>query len=247
MPGHSNYISALKKYSSAIDDVANRTIQDRQLHMHNMNEVYIQALSGGQHDGYVSMLEHAIGERSIYNQRKMILDAADLTMHETKVNRALSHNRGALSGGAVVDGSSSALRGMDYAAKRGNALHASFNQKLAHDRVVHQQELEALYSATPSNTACKSVLSSMVKARVANNSSRTQHDAKMWANADAGVYSALGGGGAARQVLAHGVNAKTEMRGGGDDVVMPLENPEAARLWGDILGQSNGITGGAFY
>jgi hypothetical protein len=248
MPNHSDYISALKTYSHAIDDVSHRTMQDRQLHMHNLNEVYMQALAGGEHDGYVSMLEQAIGERSVYNDRKMIMDAADLTMHENKVTQALSHNRGALSGGGVVDRSSSALRGMNYAAKRSNALHASFNQKLTHDRALHQQELEALYSATPSNTACKSVLGNMIKRRVANNESRTYHDANKWAGTDAKVLSALGGGSEAIQVLAHGVGGTSapQMRGG-EDVVMPLENPEAAKLWGDILGQSNGITGGSFY
>lgn len=246
MPGHSKYVSALKKYNVAIDDVAQRTMQDRQLHMHNMNELYIQALAGGEHPGYAAMLEQAIGERSIYNERKMIMDAADLTMHESKVGQALGHNRGALTGGAVVDAGAGALRGMSYAARRGNALHASFNQKLTHDRAVHQQELEALYSATPRNSACKSVAGSMVKGRHANNESRTYHDAKMWASTDAGVYAALGGGAEALRVLSHGVEgAHAPRMRGGADVVMPLENPEAAKLWGDILGQ-DGLTGG-FY
>lgn len=248
MAPHARYVSALKTLNSSVDDVSSRIMQDRQLHMHNLAEVYMQSLAGGEHDGYVSMLEQAIGERSVYNDRKMILDAADLTAHDKKISQALRHNAGALSGGAVVDVSSSALRGMDYAAKRSNALHASFVQKLTHDRALHQQELEALYSASPSNTACKNILGGMIKRRHANNDARTRHDAKMWAETDASVYTALGGGSDALDVLNHGVDGTIPqgMRGGGD-VVMPLENPEAAKLWGDILGQSQGITGGAFY
>lgn len=241
---HSRYVSALQMLNTSIDDVAHRIMQDRQLHMHNLNEVYMQALAGGEHDGYVSMLEQAIGERSTYNARKMIMDAADMSMHEDKVGQTLRHNVGALSGGAVLDTSSDALRGMNYAAKRGNALHASFLQKLTQDRAVHQQELEALCSATPSNTACKSVLMDMVKRRQGNNKSRTYHDANMWAQMDADVYNALGGGSDAMHVLAHGVHGESKQ---GGDVVMPLENPEAAKLWGDILAQSGGIKGGSFY
>jgi hypothetical protein len=249
MSHHAKYVNALENYNSAINDVTQRIMQDRTLHAHNMNELYIQALAGGEHPDYVSMVEQAVAERSVYNDRKMLLDAADLTVHESKLNQALRHNRGALSGGGVRDASPTALRGLNYAAKRSNALHASFNQKLAHDRAVHEQELEALYSASPSNTACKSALARMIKMRHANNRARTVHDANMWASTDAKVYSELGGGAEAMEVIHHGVEgAQTpQMRGGGGDITMPLENPEAAKLWGDIIGQSRDISGGAFY
>ena len=116
---------------------------------------------------------------------------------------------------------------------------ANFNQKLAQDRRFHTQELEALYSATPGNSTCKSVLSKMIQSRHANNKSRTVHDANMWAETDHSVSAALGGGMEAREVLAHGVHGTSpasRMSGGGRvSDSLPLHNPEAAELWGELL------------
>ena len=237
------YIKALNAYADRTDDLTQRIIQDRTLHMHSMNEAYMQALAGGEHPEYISMLEQAIGERSIYNDRKMILDAGDLTVHDHKVAQALGHNSDALSGGGLVDTSPSAMRGLEYAVKRSNAMHASFNKKLQQDRQMHLQELEALFSVTPSNGATKSVLASMVAGRNMDNQSRIRHDAKMWANLDSNVAELMGGGSTARRVLAHGVENSIIQSG---QPSLPLTNPKAAELWSDILGSSEGISGG-FY
>lgn len=236
---HSRYATALGTYNHAIDDVSKRIMQDRALHMQNLNELYIQSLSNNMHGGYVDMVESAIGERSTYNSRKLIHDAADLTMQDRKLNSALQNNRNVLSGGGVVDNSRQALGAMDYSTKRSNALYANFNKKLAQDRKIHMQELKALYSATPTNTACKSVLSSMLTARQQNNASRTHHDANMWAQTDQNVMQALGGGAIAHDVLNYGISQTyntPRMTGGSHNTgSLPLHNQEAAELWGDIL------------
>ena len=234
------YVQALSTYADQTRDLTQRIMQDRTLHAHNLNEVYVQALAGGEHPGFISAIEQAIGERSLYNERKLVLDAGDLTVHDQKIQQALGHNSGALSGGGVVDTSRSALSGMEYAARRSNALHASFNQKLAQDRQVHAQELAALYSAAPNGPA-KAVLSSMVSARTMDNQSRTMHDANMWAQMDSEVGSLLGGGSTARRVLSYGVNgapARRPMRGGAGGVLDDIcgRQPGSEKVVGGTVG-----------
>lgn len=250
MTSHSNFARALQIYGGACDDVSKRVIQDRTLHMHDMSELYMMALKERMPTDYISTVEQAMGERSVYNSRKMIMDAADFTAHDRKLNGVMGANVRALSGGGVVDTSRGALDGLKYSAMRSNALYANFNQKLAHDRQLHMQELKALHSVTPSGTASKNILSNFIASRQQNNSSRTHHDAKMWAATDRSVGNVLGGGYTAQQVLHHGVEGKLMNHGGGGgggggfrggghggDPThgLPLHNEEAARLWGEIL------------
>jgi hypothetical protein len=247
MTSHSDFAKAIQIYGGACDDVSKRVIQDRTLHMHDMGELYMMALKERMPSEYLSTVEQAIGERSVYNTRKMIMDAADFTAHDRKLNGVMGPNMQTLAGGGVVDTSRAALDGMKYSAMRSNALYANFNQKLAHDRELHMQELQALYSVTPSSTASKHVLKNFIASRQQNNNSRTHHDANMWASTDRSVANALGGGYTAKEVLYHGVEGKLMqnhsrggMRGGGhpggiDTHGLPLHNEEAARLWGEIL------------
>ena len=213
MPSHGNYASVIQNYDAAVDDVAARVQQDRALHMHDLTSVYMQSIVTGMPSAYLTMMENTIGERSMYNDRKMVLDAADLTMQNKKLTRALGPNAGTLSGGGVADHSHAALRGMHYSAKRSNALHTNFNQKLAHDRSIHSAELNALLNLTPPNTPVGSILRGLVTMRRENNRVRTDHDAQMWARVDSDVGASLGGGGNAAEVLNHGV-AET-LRGSG--------------------------------
>lgn len=238
MTSHTNFATALQIYGGACDDVSKRVIQDRTLHMHDLSELYMMALKDRMPQDYLSTVEQAMGERSVYNNRKMMMDAADFTTHDAKMSRVLGANTRALSGGGVVDSSPGALDAMKYSAMRSNAMYANFNQKLSHDRQLHLQELKALHSLTPSGTASKNVLSNFISSRMNNNNSRTQHDANMWASTDMKVSNVLGGGHTARQVLYHGVQGQpvhNQMSGGGKKHAMPLHNEEAAQLWGDIL------------
>jgi hypothetical protein len=246
MPSHRNYAAAISKFNESIDDMAARVQQDRVLHMHDLTSTYMQAVTSGMPHEYLSMLEQTIGERSVYNDRKMVLDAADLTMQGTKLNRALGANVGTLNGGGVADNSRQALKGMHYSAQRSNALHANFNQKLQHDRAVHASELEALLTQTPGGSQVASVLTSLVNMRTENNTLRTAHDASRWAELDSYVGHALGGGGNADSVLSHGVNqtlsgggTNTSLRGGGSSAALEssnfhFANSDAARLWQQI-------------
>lgn len=244
MPVHSNYVSALHVYDSAINDLTARVQQDRVLHMHDLTSAYMQAVASGMSKKYLSMLESTIGERSIYNDRKLVFDAADLSVQEKKLSRALGSNAGALSGGAVVDNSRNALKGMHYSAQRSNALYSSFNQKLAHDRAVHAIELRTLLGATPSNSVVAKVLTDLVNMRTHNNYLRTMHDAREWANVDAQVGQLLGGGRNAEDVVNHGVtqtlsgkrsNTRITNSGLVDIGNFRFGSDAAARLWQDVV------------
>ena len=245
MPSHRSYASAITTFNGSIDDMSARVQQDRVLHMHDLVSTYMQAVATGMPHKYLSMVEKTIGERSIYNDRKMVLDAADLTMQDTKLSRALGANSRTLSGGGVADTSQGALKGMHYAAQRSNALHANFNQKLAHDRTAHAAEMDALQAATPSGTAVSSVLTNLVNMRSQNNVARTAHDAREWASLDAKVGHALGGGANVASVLSHGVSAtlrasgvNTSLSGGGAAVAesskFHFATSEAAQLWQNV-------------
>jgi hypothetical protein len=246
MPSHSDYAQALQIYGGACDDVTKRIIQDRALHTQNMSEAYMSALSDNMPEAYLNTIEQAIGERSIYNDRKMIMDAGDLTRHDMKLNQMLGANVGTLSGGGVSDNSRGALDGLKFSCMRSNALYANFNQKLAQDRALHMHELKALHSMTPSGTATKQILGGFIQSRTTNNMSRTTHDASMWASTDTNVTRALGGG--AHQVISYGVEGSVprHMSGGGkkkDEGSLPLHNEEAAKLWGEILNGGGDVMG----
>lgn len=251
MPSHSDYAQALQIYGGACDDVTKRIVQDRTLHMHNMNEAYMAAVRDNMPEEYLSTLEQAMGERSTYNQRKLILDSADLTRHDMKLNQMLGANVGTLSGGGVADNSQNALDGMKFSCMRSNAMYSNFNQKLAQDRALHMHELKALHSMTPSNTATKQILGGFIESRKMNNMSRTNHDASMWASTDMKVTHVLGGG--AHQVISYGVEGSAPprgMSGGGgrkkNSDKLPLHNEEAAKLWGEILNGGGDVMGDVY-
>jgi len=214
MPSHSSLASALNTYSHAIGDLSARVVQDRTLHNHDINRLYMQAVSDNMHGGYLDTLESAINERAKFGVRKDIMDAVDLTAHEQKLNAALGTNQGVLSGGGVTDKSGHALRGMQYAVKRSRDMVENFNSKLAQDRELHRQELNALYAITPNNCPCKTIAGGMVERREVANKARQLHDATAWAEVDAGVGHAL--------------------NGGGDE--FQFESGEAAALWEQIQG-----------
>ena len=245
MPSHNSYASALQQFNVAIDDVSARVQQDRALHMGDLTNTYMQAIVERMPSAYLTMLETSIGQRNVYNTRKLVFDATDLSVQDAKLSRALGANSGTLSGGGVGDMSRDALKAMHYSAKRSNALHTSFNQKLAHDRTVHAHELAALYNQTPANTNTGRTLASMMSMRATNNLARTSHDAASWADTDMSIGATLGGGGNAREVLSHGVQqtlsdqaAPRRFRGGGGGGRggnYRFDSPEAAALWDHVM------------
>jgi hypothetical protein len=237
MPSHQSYVSTIGAYDKAIDDIVARVQQDRTLHMHDLTTTYMHAIQSRMPSNYLSMLESTIGERSTFNNRKLVLDAADLTMQEAKVKHAMGSNFTALAGGSLGDKSHNALKRLHYSAKRSNALFSTFNQKLGHDRQTHLQELKMLVDATPSNTSTKQLLSELYANRLQNNDKRLRHDARAWANVDRTVYGLLGGGINARSVLSHGLsktlsggNVDTNLHDAVKKAHFFFESPDAARL-----------------
>lgn len=224
MQSHSSLANALTTYNHAIDDLTARVVQDRTLHKHDMNNLYMQAASEGMHDGYLSTLERAISDRSTYGQGKNIMDAVDLTAHQQKLKSALGHNKRVLSGGGVADNSPRALQGMQYAVRRSRDMVSNFNRKLAQDRELHRQELQALNAITPRNSMAKQLVGGMVERRNEVNAARQLHDATVWAEADAHVAHTLNGGGHMEE----------------EDEEFQFESDEAAALWDQIQG-SNGV------
>ena len=239
MPSHGSYASALQTYNTSIDDVAARVQQDRTLHMHDLTTTYMHAISSGMPDQYLNMLERTIGERKIYNDRKMVFDAADLTLQNSKLTRALGANKGTLSGGGVHDTSRAALKGMHYSVQRANALYANFNQKLSHDRTVHANELSGILRTTPKATQTASVLKSLINMRETNNANRTLHDARMWADVDSRVGAIMGGGHNATDVINYGVS--NTLTGGGNNTILKpgssfhFGSADASKLWQHIM------------
>lgn len=215
MPSHQSYVSTIGVYDKAVDDLSARVQQERAMHMHDLTSTYMNAIRNRMPSEYLSLLETTIGKRSTYNDRKLVLDAADLTMQEAKVKNAMGSNFVALAGGSIIDPSHTALKKLHYSAKRSNALLANFHQKLTHDRQTHYNELKMLLDATPQNTPTGELLATIHTDRVQNNNIRTSHDRDMWSNVEQQVNSLLGGGVNANSVLTHGLN-KTLSGGGAD-------------------------------
>jgi hypothetical protein len=185
----SNYANLLQHYNSAAWNLLQKIQQDRGVHMSELSNVYMEAVRSGLPDGFLSMVEHMIADRSTYNSRKTILDGSEMSKHAMKVSSALGPHSDVLTGGAsgLAGGghhNGKTVKAMDYAAKRYNALVYNLNKKLAHDRSIHFSELrnvhrEATRLAGGGDFA--EMLSTMVGNRATFNARKTAFDAAQWA------------------------------------------------------------------
>jgi hypothetical protein len=184
-----NYASALHQYDQQVWNTQQKMMQERSLHSQDLVNTYMEAVLSGVPSNYLSMIEAMIADRSAYNTRKMLLDAAELTKHQAKLKAALGAQVGVLSGGAVAlsggASSKSAIKSFDYAGKRSNALLSSMYTKLSHDRSVHMHELNNLHAeemklSGGQSTAFSTMLSSLINDRRTFNARKTALDAGQW-------------------------------------------------------------------
>jgi hypothetical protein len=215
MPHPTGYANALQHYNSALTNLETKIQQDRQLHMHEMTNVYMEAVRSGVPHSYLTMVESMISDRDAFSARKTVLDAAEMTAHDNKLETALQQNSGVLRGGArglEADGRS-AKKGLEYAAKRSNALLYNLHKKLHHDRSLHHQELGNLYTEAARlggrRTAFASMLENMVRDRQMFNARKTALDAAQWAQVENLVESNAG-----HKVLQAGADVPSALQGG---------------------------------
>ena len=189
----SNYANLLQHYNSTAWNLLQKIQQDRGVHMSEMSNVYMEAVRAGLPDGFLSMVEHMIADRSTYNQRKTVLDGSEMSKHSMKVSAALGPHSDVLTGGAsqLAGGGHydrKTLKGMDYATQRYNALVYNLNKKLAHDRSVHFSELRNVHrEAARLNGGADftAMLANMVGNRATFNARKTAYDAAEWAELEA--------------------------------------------------------------
>lgn len=175
--------STLHLYGGAIDNMHQKIQQDREAHLKELVNAYMEAVMAGMSHEYLTMLEHMIHDRAGHNDRKTALDAAEWSEHDSKVGHALGYNRGVLSGGGVVQSGKQAQTGMEYSGNRYNAYLYNLHRKLAHDRSIHAQELQNVQqeaaTAAP-GSAYAAMTGKMLQDRLANNERRTLLDAQQW-------------------------------------------------------------------
>ena len=251
---HRSFVEALHIYGGAIQDISAKLVQDRTLHLHDMNHVYMQAVSSNMHPKYLARVEQAIAERYRYNNRKDRVDASELARHDQRLETALKQNNQVLSGGAIVDNSPEALKDIQYTVKRSEALLANLNEKLARDRDLHQQELHTLHAMTPSDCSCRQVTGGMCARRADVNRSRKAHDVATLKQVKEQVNHVIRGGEdetlyqvmrAHDPVQQHLAGGSKALEGGEHDIVedvaepaagVKFQSPEAAALWEQITG-----------
>ena len=71
-----NYASALHQYDQQVWNTQQKMMQERSLHSQDLVNTYMEAVLSGVPSNYLSMIEAMIADRSAYNTRKMLLDAA---------------------------------------------------------------------------------------------------------------------------------------------------------------------------
>lgn len=201
MPSNTAHVAnALQEYNSAIFNVEQKLAQDRGLHMHELTNVYMEAVKADMPPSYLDMMESVIHQRSAFNDRKTALDAMEWGMHDAKVKKALGSNYGVLSGGATAIEGHASSRAFEYAGARSNAMLYNIHRKLAHDRSLHTQELENCYAeavklagGSDAARAFSEMLGNMVIDRRTFNARKTALDAGQWAQVEGAVRAAGAG------------------------------------------------------
>jgi len=195
MPRTQGLANASQAFYSNIWNVAAKIQQDRSLHLHEMDNLYMEACLHEMPDQFLSLLEATIADRSTYNARKTVLDAVELSSHDSKMVDALGANEGVLRGGGVQARGHSAKQGLKYATSRSAALLDNLHRKLMHDRSLHHQELSNLYMEGVRNDLPSSymgMMEGMLHDRKVYNTRKTSLDAAQWAEVDAYAAENLG-------------------------------------------------------
>lgn len=198
MPSNPAHVAnALQEYNSAIFNVEQKLAQDRGLHMHELTNVYMEAVNADMPMSYLNMMENVIAQRSAFNDRKTTLDAMEWSTHDAKLKKALGSNQAVLSGGATAIQGHASSRAFEYAGARSNALLHNLYRKLAHDRSLHTQELENCYAesvklagGSATSRAFSEMVGNMVLDRRTYNARKTALDAAQWAQTDAAISAA---------------------------------------------------------
>jgi len=237
MSSSQDYAVSLKEYNDTINELSARTQQERQLHMFDLTDIYLDAAQNNLSPSKMRQLESLIGERAIYNDRKLVMDAADLTRQHQKMTSFLGSeaSRTVLSGGYAHDTSRAMMKNMKTMAQRSNALHAVFQQKLAHDRTVHEHELNDVMNIVQGHPTAN-IVASMASERSGINASHDVHDSNAWAKFDMKIKHLLGGGKNARAVTEYGVNST--LKGGANSNQYRFSTNDASYLWQTSFGAS---------
>lgn len=184
MPSHlDKTASTLRLYGGAIDNMQQKIQQDRESHMKELVNAYMEAVMADMPHEYLTMMEHMIHDRAGHNDHKTQLDAAEWEEHEGKVGNALGANKSVLSGGAVQHTGKHASGAMEYSGNRYNAYLYNLHRKLAHDRSIHAQELQNVQqeaAAVAPGSAYAAMMGKMLKDRQEHNSRKTMLDAQQW-------------------------------------------------------------------
>ena len=195
----SKYADTVQAYNSAIDNVSANIQQDRSLHLADLTNIYMEAALTDAPAPVMSLLEQVITDRDTFSQRKLVLDAAELTQHEQKLSRALGDNVGTLAGGSrdLIVNNHEAKKAMAYAAERSNALLYNMYKKLSHDRSIHEQELNNIYLETmkvSGRNNFTSMIEHMMDDRKTYNSRKMALDAGLWAQVENFAKDNIGSG-----------------------------------------------------
>jgi hypothetical protein len=187
-------------YNSGVDSLMNRTQVNRTIHMRDLQQVYMNGLKHRANNSFLTMMENMIAERDVFNTNKMVMDAADLSHHEQRVN-AKRH----LSGGTT------------YASKRYNQLYVNALQKLTHDRSIHTQEMQQVLASTPPGPL-KQFVHTLTNERAVQNNIQMKRDAHEWDELEHRVRKVLGNSQYTQNVLDSGVSQA--LRGGNSDITL---------------------------
>jgi hypothetical protein len=243
MPRSEAFASAIRQYQDATMDIAAKIQQDRSLHMRELANLYMEACSSDEvSDDYLSMLEATIADRSTFSARKTMLEAGDIDEHAEKLAGALNRNQNILQGGAVSSHGISGRNGLKYSTTRSAAVLENMHKKLMHDRSVHFQELENIYTEGlrgGEHPGYVSMVKDMLDARQEFNTRKTMLDAANWVELEEDMTGRLGErtarqleGGARAGADTISVRCSNEE---GDAHSETFADHEAANMWKQVM------------
>ncbi len=158
-------VLVLDAYNDGVNDLAAKIQQERAAHIDDLVNLYLEANLVQVPGGLLSLLESMIDNRTVFNQRKTLIDAVELRKHDDKIR-----DKGRT----------------PYTLKRSAALFDNLNKKLMRDRSVHWNELLNVKEQCDqvSHGGFQDLLNRMLKDRKMFNERRTVLDAAQWENVD---------------------------------------------------------------